>query len=53
MPPVSLVIEPPPVPVFLIVRVKLAKATVTVRAWLMVTVHVLPTTLAHPVKVTP
>ena len=50
MPPVSLVIVPLPTPVFLTVRVKLAKAAVTVRAWLMVTVHVLPCTVAQPVK---
>ena len=53
MPPMSLVIVPVPAPVFLTVRVKLAKTTVTVRAWLIVTVHVFPTTVAHPVNVTP
>jgi len=53
MPPTSLVIVPAPVPVFLTVSVKLAKTTVTVRACVIVTVHVVAVTLAQPVNVTP
>ena len=48
MGPVSLVIVPTPRPAFVTVSVNAAKRTATVRAWLISTLQLLPTTLAQP-----